>query len=114
MLFRSAGMTVGLLIWITSIVNSVLPAYIGALGAIAGEGGALVPIYAQYVPPIGAALIGTPVVFVVTIAVSLATPEPPMETKRLVRQCHSPEPMGQQQSAEDVVATDGGETPADD
>ena len=109
-----AGMTVGLLIWITSIVNSVLPKYIGALSAIAGETGALVPIYAQYVPPIGAALIGTPVVFVVTIAVSLATPEPPMETKRLVRQCHSPEPMGQQQSAEDVVATGGGETPADD
>ena len=109
-----AGMTVGLLIWITSIVNSVLPAYIDALGAVAGEGGVLVPVYAQYVPPIGAALVGTPVVFVVTIAVSLATPEPPMETKRLVRQCHSPEPMGQQQSAEDVVATDGGETPADD
>jgi cation/acetate symporter len=109
-----AGMTVGLLIWITSIVNSVLPEYIGALSAIAGETGALVPIYAKYVPPIGAALVGTPVVFVVTIAVSLATPEPPMETKRLVRQCHSPEPMGQQQSAEDVVATDGGETPADD
>ena len=109
-----AGMTVGLLIWITSIVNSLLPAYIGALSAVAGEGGALVPIYAQYVPPIGAALVGTPLVFVVTIAVSLATPEPPMETKRLVRQCHSPEPMGQQQSAEDVVATDGGETPADD
>ena len=109
-----AGMTVGLLIWITSIVNSVLPAYIDALSAIAGDGGVLVPIYAQYVPPIGAALVGTPVVFVVTIAVSLATPEPPMDTKRLVRQCHSPEPMGQQQSAEDVVATDGGETPADD
>ena len=109
-----AGMTVGLLIWITSIVNSELPEYIGALSAIAGETGALVPIYAQYVPPIGAALIGTPVVFVVTIAVSLATPEPPMETKRLVRQCHSPEPMRQQETAEDVVATDGGETPADD
>ncbi|PSQ13341.1 cation acetate symporter [Halobacteriales archaeon QS_8_69_73] len=109
-----AGMTVGLLIWIASIVNSVLPAYVDALGAAAGESGALVPVYAQYVPPIGAALVGTPVVFVVTIAVSLATPEPPMETKRLVRQCHSPEPMGQQQSAEDAVATDGGETPADD
>ena len=109
-----AGMTVGLLLWIASIVNSVLPAYIDALGAAAGEGGALVPVYAQYVPPIGAALVGTPLVFVVTIGVSLATPEPPTETKRLVRQCHSPEPMGQQQSAEDAVATDGGETPADD
>ncbi|MFQ3318158.1 MAG: cation/acetate symporter [Natronomonas sp.] len=109
-----AGMTVGLLLWITSIINSVLPNYIDSLAAVAGEGGAIVPIYAQYVPPIGAALVGTPLVFIVTIAVSLATPEPPLETKRLVRQCHSPEPMGQQQTAEDVVASDGGETPADD
>ena len=52
--------------------------------------------------------------FLVTIVVSLATPEPPTETKRLVRQCHSPEPMGQQQTAEDAVATDGGEAPTDD
>jgi len=53
-------------------------------------------------------------VFLVTIAVSLVTPEPPEETKKIVRQCHSPKPMGQQQSAADVV-TDGGEqTPADD
>ncbi|MBX0324042.1 cation acetate symporter [Halomicroarcula sp. F13] len=110
-----AGMSVGLLLWITSIINSVLPSYIGALADIAGGSGqALVPIYAQYVPPIGAALVGTPLVFIVTIAVSLATPEPPMETKRMVRQCHSPEPMGQQQTAEDIVASDGGETPADD
>ncbi|EMA00808.1 cation/acetate symporter [Haloarcula vallismortis] len=110
-----AGMVLGLLIWITSIINSVLPSYIGALDTIAGEGGALVPIYAQYVPPIGAALIGTPVVFIVTIAVSLATPEPPLETKKMVRQCHSPEPMGQQETAADVVgdSTNGG-TPADD
>jgi cation/acetate symporter len=110
-----AGMSAGLLIWITSIINSVLPSYIGFLAEIAGgEGAALVPIYAQYVPPIGAALVGTPAVFIITIAVSMVTDEPPMETKRLVRQCHSPEPMGQQQSAQDVVSTDGGETPADD
>jgi cation/acetate symporter len=109
-----AGMSVGLLIWITSIINSVLPRYIGALEAAAGEGGAIVPIYAQYVPPIGAALIGTPVVFIVTIAVSMATPEPPLETKRLVRQCHSPEPMGQQQTAQDVVADGGDEELATD
>ena len=93
----------------------MLPNYIGFLADLAGgSSAAIVPIYAQYVPPIGAALIGTPVVFLVTIAVSLATPEPPLETKRLVRQCHSPEPMRQQQTAEDVVSTDGGETPADD
>jgi cation/acetate symporter len=110
-----AGMTVGLLLWITSIFNSVLPKYVGFLADIAGGSGqALVPVYAQYVPPIGAALVGTPLVFLVTIAVSLATPEPPLETKRLVRQCHSPEPMGQQQTAEDIAATDGGPDPADD
>ena len=109
-----AGMTVGLLLWFTSIINSVLPAYVGFLADIAGGSGqALVPIYAQYVPPIGAALVGTPLVFLVTIAVSMATPEPPLETKRMVRQCHSPEPMGQQQSAEDAVA-DGGEEMAAD
>ena len=109
-----AGMTVGLLLWIFSIINSVLPNYIGALGAAAGESGALVPIYAQYVPPIGAALVGTPLVFLVTIAVSLVTDEPPLETKQMVRQCHSPEPMGQQESAEDIVARKGGDAPADD
>ena len=110
-----AGMSVGLLLWIGSIVNSVLPNYIGALGAAAGEGGALVPIYAQYVPPIGAALVGTPLVFIVTIVVSMLTPEPDLETKQLVRQCHSPEPMGQQQSAEDIVSAGGsGGAPSDD
>ncbi|MEF8783591.1 MAG: cation acetate symporter [Haloarculaceae archaeon] len=108
-----AGMTVGLLLWLTSLINSVLPSYVGFLAEIAGESGAIVPIYATIVPPIGAALVGTPLVFVVTIVVSLATPEPPERTKRIVRQCHSPQPMGQQQAAEDVVA-DGGETPADD
>ncbi|SFK68662.1 cation/acetate symporter [Halogranum rubrum] len=110
-----AGMTVGLLLWITSVINSVLPAYVGFLADIAGGSGqAIIPIYAQYVPPIGAALVGTPLVFLVTIAVSLVTPEPPLETKQMVRQCHSPEPMGQQQSAEDFVSSSGGETPADD
>ncbi|MFB6236689.1 MAG: cation acetate symporter [Halopenitus sp.] len=108
-----AGMSVGLLIWVTSIVNSVLPKYVDFLADAAGSTTAIVPLYAQYVPPIGAALVGTPIVFLVTIGVSLATPEPPLETKKMVRQCHSPEPMGQQESAEDVIA-DGGETPADD
>ena len=110
-----AGMTVGLLLWFTSIINSVLPAYVGFLADVAGGSGqALVPIYAQYVPPIGAALVGTPLVFLVTIGVSMATPEPPLETKRMVRQCHSPEPMGQQQSAENIVSDSGGDAPADD
>jgi cation/acetate symporter len=42
----------------------------------------------------------------VTIAVSLVTDSPPRRIKRIVRQCHSPEPMGQQQTAEDVVAAE--------
>lgn len=48
------------------------------------------------------------------LGVSLATEEPDLETKRLVRQCHIPEPMSKMQSAEDVAVTDGGTTPADD
>jgi cation/acetate symporter len=74
------------------------------------------------VPAIGAALVGTPLVFLVTIVVSLATPEPDEKTKMMVRQCHSPKPMGQNVTAAEVVeqklnggdaATDGGE-PVDD
>jgi cation/acetate symporter len=49
-------------------------------------------------------------VFVVTVVVSSITAAPPLATKRMVRQCHSPEPMHRQQAAEDVVSTDGGET----
>jgi cation/acetate symporter len=103
-----AGMTTGLLIWFAAIVNEVLPAYVGVLGDAAGDAGAIVPAFAAVFPAIGAALAGTPIVFAVTIAVSYVTDEPSEEIKRIVRQCHSPEPMGQQQSAEDVVATDGG------
>ena len=103
-----AGMTTGLLIWFAAIVNEVLPAYVGVLGDAAGDASAIVPVYADVFPAIGAALAGTPIVFAVTIAVSYVTDEPSEEIKRIVRQCHSPEPMGQQQSAEDVVATDGG------
>jgi cation/acetate symporter len=101
-------MTTGLLIWFAAIVNEVLPAYVGILGDAAGDAGAIVPAFAAVFPAIGAALAGTPIVFAVTIAVSYVTEEPSEEIKRIVRQCHSPEPMGQQQSAEDVVATDGG------
>ncbi|WP_254536269.1 VC_2705 family sodium/solute symporter [Halomarina litorea] len=111
-----AGMTTGLFIWFAAITNQVLPAYIGALDAMTGESGAIVPVFADVFPAIGAALAGTPIVFAVTIAVSLATDEPPERIKRIVRQCHSPEPMGQQQSAEEVVANKTGEsgTTADD
>ncbi|WP_049988727.1 VC_2705 family sodium/solute symporter [Natrinema salifodinae] len=102
-----AGMLTGLTIWTIPMINEVLPTYVSSIE------GTLSPALAQWVPAIGSALVAVPIVFAVTIVVSVATDEPPVETKRVVRQCHSPEPMGQQQTAEDVV-TDGGETPADD
>ncbi|RXK51202.1 VC_2705 family sodium/solute symporter [Halorientalis pallida] len=95
-----AGMTTGLTIWILAVVNDLIVPFS--------------EVYGEFVPAIGAALPGTPLVFIVTIVVSLATTEPPAKTKKMVRQCHSPKPMGQQQTAEDVVGTDGGQTPADD
>jgi len=103
-----AGMTTGLTIWTIPMINEVLPNYLG------GVEGPFSDALATWVPAIGSALIAVPVVFAVTIAVSLVTDEPDMETKRVVRQCHSPEPMGQHRTAEDVVATDGGDAPADD
>ncbi|WP_123621034.1 cation acetate symporter [Halorubrum sp. CSM-61] len=103
-----AGMTTGLTIWGISMVNEVVPTYIGGLEAPLNAG------LATWLPAIGSALIAVPIVFAVTIVVSMATDDPPMETKRIVRQCHSPEPMRQQQTAEDVVAADGGEEVATD
>jgi cation/acetate symporter len=103
-----AGMISGLILWLIPMINEVVPTY----GFFGGE--TISPALAQWMPAIGSALISVPIVFVITIAVSLATEEPPLETKKIVRQCHSPEPMSQQQTAEDVVTTDGGETPADD
>ncbi|WP_162318074.1 sodium:solute symporter family transporter [Haloarcula limicola] len=103
-----AGMITGLVIWFIPMINEVLPNYIGAEGPF-------VPVLAQWLPAIGSALIAVPIVFAVTIGVSLATDEPDMATKRLVRQCHSPEPMSKMQSAEEVATTDGGEPqPSDD
>jgi len=108
-----AGMTTGLVIWTIPMINEVVPSY-GILADAAGADGVLSATLAQWVPAIGSALVAVPVVFAVTIAVSLATPEPPKETKQMVRQCHSPEPMGQQQTAEDAVTGDDGPAPADD
>ncbi|MFP4175424.1 MAG: sodium:solute symporter family transporter [Halobacteriales archaeon] len=102
-----AGMVTGLVLWAIPMINEVVPTY----GFLGGE--TLSPALETWMPAIGSALIVTPVVFIVTIVVSYATPEPPMETKRIVRQCHSPERMGQQKTAEDIV-TDGGDNPADD
>ncbi|WP_299263470.1 VC_2705 family sodium/solute symporter [Halorientalis sp.] len=95
-----AGMTTGLTIWILAVVNDLIFPFS--------------EVYGEFVPAIGAALPGTPLVFAVTIVVSLATTEPPAKTKKMVRQCHSPKPMRQQETAEDVVSADGGQTPADD
>jgi len=67
-------------------------------------------------PAIGSALVGTPIVFAVTIIVSLVTSEPPLETKQMVRQCHSPDPMPRDKTAADIVAEKNrdGNAPADD
>ncbi|QLC33266.1 cation acetate symporter [Halarchaeum sp. CBA1220] len=100
-----AGMTTGLVIWFIPMLNEVLPSY-GLLAGAAGSDGIISPLLAQWVPAIGSALVAVPIVFVVTIAVSMVTPEPDLDTKRLVRQCHSPEPMSRQQAAEDVVSGD--------
>ncbi len=102
-----AGMTTGLVLWSIPMINEIVPTYVSSLEAPLSAG------LAQWMPAIGSALITLPIVFAVTIVVSLLTDEPDMETKRVVRQCHSPEPMGQHKTAEDVVA-DGGNAPADD
>ena len=103
-----AGMLTGIGISFVAILNDVLPMYVDI-----GAEGAVFPELAAILPGTSSALIGVPVVFLVIIAVSRVTQDPPEDVKRMVRQCHSPEPMSQQQTAEDVAATDGGQ-PADD
>ncbi|MDJ1430703.1 VC_2705 family sodium/solute symporter [Halostagnicola sp. A-GB9-2] len=103
-----AGMLVGLAISFGAILNDVVPQYVDAIGAEE----AIVPEVAAVIPAESSALVGVPVAFLTIIAVSLVTENPPQHVKRLVRQCHSPEPMQNVESAEDAVA-DGG-TPADD
>ncbi|AXR78354.1 solute symporter family protein [Natrarchaeobaculum sulfurireducens] len=101
-----SGMLVGMAISFGAILNdTALPMYTGVEGAV-------IPELAVWLPGTASALIGVPVVFTVIIVVSVFTEEPPEDVKRLVRQCHSPEPMKKMDSAEDVAA-DGG-TPADD
>ncbi|MFC6836748.1 sodium:solute symporter family transporter [Halomarina ordinaria] len=104
------GMLTGLVLWSIPMINEVVPNYLG------GVEGPLVAGLAQWMPAIGSALIATPIVFAVTIGVSLLTDEPDLQTKMLVRQCHSPEPMHETTAAEAVASserTDSG-TPADD
>ncbi|WIV67920.1 solute symporter family protein [Natrialbaceae archaeon AArc-T1-2] len=101
-----AGMITGIVISFGAIANdTAIPMYTGVEDAV-------IPALAQWVPGLASGLVGVPIVFAVIIVVSLVTESPPESVKRLVRQCHSPEPMEQMQTAEDV-ATDGG-TPSDD
>lgn len=98
-----AGMTFGLLVSVVTIVNSFGPAAVGS------EAEAFVPALEAAIPAIGSSLVVVPLAFIIIIGVSLVTDDPPEDVKRLVRQCHSPRPMEQMESAEDAVATDGGE-----
>lgn len=104
-----AGMLVGMFISFGAIINdTIYPMYIeGVDPANIEAADALIPTLAETVPGVSSALVGVPIVFAVIIGVSFVTEDPPEDVKRLVRQCHSPEPMDQMDSAEDV-ATDGG------
>ena len=108
-----AGMVTGLVLWTVATFNTIIPETVGFVGALAGPDNTFSPFLATWLPAIGSALVAVPVVFAVTIVVSRLTAEPPLETKLMVRQCHSPEPMGKDMTAEDVVennvVTDGGE-----
>jgi cation/acetate symporter len=97
-----AGMTFGLIVSVVTIINEF-----GAQGV--GRETPFVPELAAAVPATSSSLVTVPIVFAIIIGVSLVTDDPPERIKRLVRQCHSPEPMSRMQSAEDVAATDGGE-----
>jgi len=65
-------------------------------------------------PAVGSALIGMPLVMLITVFVSYVTDEPPERTKMMVRQCHSPEPMPRNKTAAEVVREKNGNAPADD
>lgn len=103
------GMLAGMFISFGAIINdTIYPMYIeGVDPADIEAADALIPTLAETVPGVSSALVGVPIVFAVIIGVSFVTEDPPEDVKRLVRQCHSPEPMDQMDSAEDV-ATDGG------
>ncbi|MCU4752757.1 cation acetate symporter [Halobacteria archaeon AArc-curdl1] len=99
-----AGMVAGIAISFGAILNdTAIPMYTGVEDAV-------IPALATWLPGTSSALVGVPVVFVVIIAISLFTANPPQDVKRLVRQCHSPEPMRRMESAEDAAST----TTADD
>lgn len=103
-----AGMLSGLVLWLIPMLNE------GQFGLINGGAGFGIGFLETWMPAVGSAIIGMPVVFIITIAVSLVTSEPPKRTKQVVRQCHSPEPMPQDVTAEEMVTQNVDETPADD
>ncbi|MEF8938175.1 MAG: hypothetical protein V5A32_09515, partial [Halovenus sp.] len=111
-----AGMITGLVLWFVPMINE------GNFGLVGGGDGIGIAVLETWMPAIGSALIIVPIVFAVTIFVSIVTDEPPEKTKMMVRQCHSPDPMGKDVTAAEVVerkisaretAADGGETATD-
>jgi len=98
-----AGMIAGLIIWLTPMFNE------GHFGS--GWG---IEAIATWMPAVGSALIGMPLVMLITVFVSYVTDEPPERTKMMVRQCHSPEPMPRNKTAAEVVREKNGNAPADD
>ncbi|RQG92525.1 sodium:solute symporter family transporter [Natrarchaeobius chitinivorans] len=101
-----AGMITGILLSFGAILNdTAIPMYTGYEEAV-------VPALATWLPGTSSALLGVPIVFAVIVVVSILTESPPQNVKRLVRQCHSPEPMHRMESAEDAVTDDA--TPGDD
>ncbi|WP_418282298.1 VC_2705 family sodium/solute symporter [Halorubrum sp. DTA98] len=105
-----AGMVTGLIVWFVPMLNE---ANFGLLTTPEGQT-AFIPVLETWMPAIGSALIGVPIVFAVTIFVSYVTDEPPLRTKQMVRQCHSPEPMPKDKTAAQVVSEKNGNAPADD
>ncbi|MEF8812843.1 MAG: VC_2705 family sodium/solute symporter [Halovenus sp.] len=104
------GMILGLILWFIPMLNE------GNFGLVNGGEGFGIAVLESWMPAIGSALIAMPIVVVAMVFVSYVTDEPPQDTKMLVRQCHSPEPMGKDTTAAEVVAekTDGGVTSDDD
>lgn len=106
-----AGMSTGIVLWFIPMLNE------GQFGLVNGGAGWGIEVLSTWMPAIGSALIGVPIVFAVTIVVSLVTEDPPKKTKMMVRQCHSPDPMGKDVTAAEVVERrmeERGDAPADD
>jgi cation/acetate symporter len=110
------GMILGLILWFIPMINQ------GNFNIVNGGEGLGIEAISTWMPAIGSALVGMPIVIVTMVVVSLITDEPPEKTKMMVRQCHSPDPMGKDMTAAEVVerrigagdvATDGGEQATD-